>query len=70
MTQAARTLPDPLDVFRERCEARAYLVEVGEFALHDAVDGLQADAEFDGLVDQFGQAAIQEIMSAAFGGAQ
>jgi hypothetical protein len=68
MTQAAHILPDPLDVFRERCEARAYLVSIGDLELCDAVDGLQADAEFDGLIDQFGQEAIQQIMAIAFGG--
>ena len=68
MTQAARILPDPLDVFRERAEAKAYLVEIGDLAFLDAVDALQADAEFDGLVGQYGQDAIQKIMAAAFGG--
>ena len=68
MTQAARVSPDPLDVFRERAEAKAYLVEIGDLAFLDAVDALQADAEFDGLIDQFGQEAIQQIMALAFGG--
>jgi hypothetical protein len=68
--QAARISPDPLDVFRERCEARAYLVEIGELAFLDAVDVLQTAAEFDGLIDQFGQDVIQEIMATAFGAAR
>ena len=42
---AAVARPDPLDVFRERAEARAYLVEIGDLSLHDAVDGLQANAD-------------------------
>jgi hypothetical protein len=67
MMQAAHILPDQLDVFRERCEARAYLVKIGDLELLDAVDVLQVDAEFDGLVDRLGQDAIQEIMAAAFG---
>jgi hypothetical protein len=70
MTQAAHISVDPLDVFRERCEARAYLVEIGELAFLDTVDGLQCDAEFDGLVGQYGQEAIQKIMAAAFGEAR
>ena len=68
MTQAAHASPDPLDVFRERAEAQAYLVQIGDLAFLDAVDGLQCDAEFDGLVGQYGQEAIQKIMAAAFGG--
>jgi hypothetical protein len=59
--------PDPVDVFRERCEARALLVECCELSLHDAVDGLQADAERDGLVDMIGQDAVQGLLAAAFG---
>jgi hypothetical protein len=60
--------PDPLDIFRERAGAKAMLVEYGDLAFLDAVDALQADAEFDGLVDQFGQETIQQIMACAFGG--
>jgi len=70
MTQAAHVSPHPMDIFCERCEARAYLVEIGDLAFLDAVDALQADAEFDGLIDQFGQQIIQQIMAAAFGGAR
>jgi hypothetical protein len=62
------TMADPLEVFRERAEARAHLVGCGELALLDAVDGLQADAECDGLVDVYGQDAVQAIMAQAFGG--
>ena len=53
-------------VFRERCEARAYLFAIGEFDLHEAVDVLQADASRTGLVDHIGQDAVQAIMAAAF----
>jgi hypothetical protein len=41
---------DPVDVFLERAEARAYLWSIGDLDLHEAVDVLQADAERDGLV--------------------
>ena len=68
MIQASRVSPDPLDVFRERAEAKAMLVEYGDLAFLDAVDALQADAEFDGLPDQYGADAVQAIMAAAFGG--
>jgi hypothetical protein len=69
MTQAAHVYPDPLDVFRERCEAQAYLVEAGAIAFLDAIDNLQTDAEWDGLVDRYGQDKIQLIMARAFDGA-
>jgi hypothetical protein len=57
---------DPLDVFIERAEARAYLWSIGEFELAEAVDVLQHDAERDGLIEQYGQDAIQQIIAAAF----
>lgn len=56
-------------MFRLRCEARALLWRLGEVGLQAAVDVLQAAAVFDGLVDQLGQDAVQEILAAAFGGA-
>jgi hypothetical protein len=57
---------DPVKAFRLRCEARALLWNVGEFDLHKAVDGLQADAEASGLVEHIGQDQVQQIMSDAF----
>lgn len=63
---ATETRPDPVDIFRARCEARAILVEAGELAFLDAVDGLQQAAVRDGLVDKLGQNAIQRIMADAF----
>ena len=68
MIQASHIAPEPLDIFRERCAARAYLVEIGDLAFLDTVDGLQCDAEFDGLPDQYGADAVQAVMAAAFGG--
>jgi hypothetical protein len=55
-----------IDIFRERCEARAILVEACLFDLQDAVDGLQADAERTGLVDELGQDAVQKMLANAF----
>jgi hypothetical protein len=55
-----------IDVFRERCEARAMLYAAGELGLHEAVDQLQVDAERTGLVDEIGQDAVQAIMADAF----
>jgi hypothetical protein len=70
MTIAAAAQPrfaDPVDAFRARAEARAYLFAIGEYSLHEAVDGLQADAEASGLFDHIGQDAVQQIMADAFG---
>lgn len=55
-----------VDIFHERAEARAILVEACVFDLQDAVDGLQADAERTGLVDDIGQDAVQKMMADAF----
>jgi hypothetical protein len=55
-----------IDVFREVCEARALLVKACLFDLQDAVDGLQADAERSGLIDDIGQDAVQKVMADAF----
>jgi hypothetical protein len=52
-------------VFKALCEARAYLVAIGETEMNDAVDSLQELAE-NGLVQQIDQDAVQAIMSAAF----
>lgn len=49
-----------------RAWARAHLAAVGEMDLAEAVDGLQRDAERDGLVAELGQDAMQEIIADAF----
>jgi hypothetical protein len=69
MTAIANSPPDPIlaiNVFRERCETRAILVEACVFDLQQAVDGLQEAAEFYGLVDDIGQDAVQPMMAEAF----
>jgi hypothetical protein len=58
--------PDPLEVFRERCEARALLFANGQMSLHEAVDELQNAAVGRGLIDLVGQDQVQAIMGAAF----
>jgi hypothetical protein len=58
--------PDPLVVFRERCEARCLLVANGLMTLQDAVDGLQEAASAQGLLKQYGQDEIQRILSESF----
>jgi hypothetical protein len=42
------------------------LVASSDLDLHEAVDGLQADAVASGLVDEIGQDAVQAMMSSAF----
>jgi hypothetical protein len=67
MTAAALPkLVDPVEAFRLRCEARAYLFSIDELDLHEAVDQLQFDAERDGLLELLGQDAVQTIMADAF----
>jgi hypothetical protein len=69
MTALRKPIANPVpavDVFRERAEARAILVEACELDLHSAVDGLQEAAVATGLVDEIGQDAVQAIMAKAF----
>jgi hypothetical protein len=56
----------PIEIFRERAEARCLLVSNGLMTLQDAVDGLQESAAAQGLVKQYGQDAIQQILSESF----
>jgi hypothetical protein len=56
-----------IEIFRERCEARCLLVSNGLMPLQDAVDGLQESAAAQGLVAQYGQDRVQEIMAESFG---
>jgi hypothetical protein len=75
MTAAARKIdsrsdttpkPSAVDVFRERAEARAILVNACIYDLQDAVDGLQADAERTGLAAEIGLDAVQKMLADAF----
>jgi hypothetical protein len=58
-----------LDAFQARCWAHAALVREGMYDLIVSVDLLQIWASDRGLVDQYGQDAIQAVMADAFGGA-
>ena len=58
--------PSAIDVFRERAEARAILVEACVCTLHEAVDVLQIDAERTGLIAGLGQDHVQRILHGAF----
>jgi hypothetical protein len=56
----------PLEVFRERAEARSLLVANGFMPLQDALDGLQEAAAAQGLLKRYGQTEIQEILVESF----
>lgn len=58
--------PDPEQVFRLRCWARARLYFAGELALIEAVDELQGAAVVTGLVARLGQDRVQTILAGAF----
>src|SRR5512139_3633532 len=54
------------DVFRERCEARAILVEACVYGQDEAVDAMQQAAVDYGLVAALGQDPVQAMMAKAF----
>jgi hypothetical protein len=58
--------PSPIEIFRERAEARAVLVANGYLDLQTAVDELQESAAAQGFLKQFGQDRIQEILAESF----
>jgi hypothetical protein len=55
-----------LEIFRERCEARATLCANGYLDLQTAVDELQKAATAHGLLKEFGQDAVQQILAESF----
>jgi hypothetical protein len=56
----------PIDVLRERAEAKCLLIANGYQDLQSAVDELWAAAEHAGLVDELGADAVQWILSESF----
>jgi hypothetical protein len=58
--------PTAIEAFRERCEARAILIEACLLDFHEAIDGMQAAAVKSGLVGELGQDAVQAMMAEAF----
>jgi hypothetical protein len=54
-------------VFTARAEARALLYAAFMMNLHEAVDGLWAAVERDGLLDEAGPDVLQAILAGAFG---
>jgi hypothetical protein len=59
--------PAPLDVLRERAEAKAVLIANGYLDLQSAVDELWEAAERAGLVKTLGADEVQRILSESFG---
>jgi hypothetical protein len=62
--QSARA--SPLEIFRERAEARCLLIANGYVELPDAVDELWSAAVRDGLVARHGVDEVQRVLSETF----
>jgi hypothetical protein len=63
---AAAPALDALEMFKARCDARAYPYAAGDLPdLHDAVDALQDRAKRHGLIDRYGQDAVQRVIADA-----
>jgi hypothetical protein len=56
----------PIEIFRERAEARCLLIHNGLMDWHTGIDELQEAAVAQGLVATHGQDEIQWILSEAF----
>jgi hypothetical protein len=56
----------PLDVLRERAEAKCLLISNGYVDLQDAIDELWLAAERDGLVETHGADEVQWLLSEVF----
>jgi hypothetical protein len=59
-------MPTDLEMFRERCQARALLWALGELSMPEAVDALHEWSVGRGLVRELGQDAVQAIIAEAF----
>jgi hypothetical protein len=58
---------EPLEVFKERCWARAMLVRTGFADFQESVDALQnAAVAYDLVLDDPSQDRVQKIMADAF----
>lgn len=55
-----------IEIFRERCQARALLWALGELSMPEAVDALHEWSIGRGLVRELGQDAVQAIIAKAF----
>jgi hypothetical protein len=71
MTAAKRKTPNevhPLDLLLERTRALAKRVQAGELKFIEAVDFAYTAADFTGLIDRFGDDAVQTVLAAGFSG--
>lgn len=59
-------MPTDIEVFRERCQARALLWALGELSMPEAVDALHEWSVGRGLVRELGQDAVQAEIARAF----
>jgi hypothetical protein len=59
-----------LDLLHERCVTLAERVQAGELAFIDAVDMAYTAADFAGLIEHYGDDAVQEVLARAFIGAR
>jgi hypothetical protein len=59
-------MPTDLEIFAERCQARALLWALGELSMPEAVDAPHDWSVGRGLVDRLGQDAVQAIIAQAF----
>ena len=69
MTKAARTRTtptDPLDLLADRARVLAERVEAGSLGFVEGVDMAYSAAIWSGLVDRYGDDAIQQVLATAF----
>lgn len=59
-----------LKPFEERCHTLAARVTARELSFIDAVDMAYSAATWSGIIDRYGDDAIQRVMAAAFMGAK
>jgi hypothetical protein len=63
---ATRTVADPLDLLLDRASVLASRVEAGNLGFIEAVDMSYSAALWSGLIDRYGDDAIQQLLAAAF----
>jgi hypothetical protein len=66
MTNHANASVHPLDLLLARCLTLADRVDAGELLFLDAVDMAYSAACWAGLVERFGEDAVQAALAAAF----
>lgn len=59
-------MPTDIEVFRERCQARALLWALGELSMPEAVDALHEWSVGRGLVRELGQDKVQALIAEEF----